>query len=248
MHINSIIEYLDNLLEVNRFNDYCPNGLQVHGRDDVKKLVAGVTASMEFLERAHQQGADTVLVHHGYFWKNEIPTIVGLKKKRIDFLLKHEINLIAYHLPLDAHPIYGNNAQLAKVLGFQQQSSLALQPLVSVGSLAQAMSLKQLSQHIQHKLARQPLVIGQENKMIKRIAWCTGAAQGYFADVWDQDIDAYLSGEISENTVHTANESGVAYISAGHHATERYGPMALAQLLAQEFSLPTEFIDIDNPV
>ncbi len=248
MHINFIIEYLDNLLESKRFNDYCPNGLQVHGRDNVKKVVAGVTASLAFLQKAHEAGADTVLVHHGYFWKNENPTIVGLKKKRIEFLLRHKMNLIAYHLPLDAHAEFGNNTQLARLLGFKVIGNLPDQPLVSIGSLNQPTDITTFSKLIHERLNRQPLVIGGDKRLVSKIAWCTGAAQGYFSDVIQHDIDAYISGEISENTVHTAIESGVTYISAGHYATERYGAMALAEHLAQKFSLDCTFIDIDNPV
>ncbi len=248
MHINSIIEYCDQLLDSKRFNDYCPNGLQVHGRDEVKKIVAGVTASLDFLHHAVQQGADTVLVHHGYFWKNENATIVGLKKKRIEFLLAHHINLIAYHLPLDAHAEFGNNVQLAKRLDLHIDGCLPQQNLVLLGRLAQAMTLADFCQLIQQRLNRQPLLIGEPNKLVKNIAWCTGAAQSYFNDALSADIDVYLSGEISENTVHTARESGVAYICAGHHATERYGVQALAAHLSERFALNSCFIDIDNPV
>jgi dinuclear metal center YbgI/SA1388 family protein len=248
MQINSLVEYLNQLLDSQRFNDYCPNGLQVHGRDEVKKVVAGVTASLDFLKQAVEQEADTVIVHHGYFWKNENATIVGLKKKRIEFLLANNINLIAYHLPLDAHTEFGNNVQLAKRLDLHIDGCLPQQNLVLLGRLAQPMTLAEFSQFIQQRLNRQPLCIGDEDKLIRNIAWCTGAAQSYFSDALSADIDVYLSGEISENTVHTARESGVAYISAGHHATERYGVQALAAHLSERFALDCSFVDIDNPV
>jgi dinuclear metal center YbgI/SA1388 family protein len=248
MHINSIIEYLDDLLDVKRFNDYCPNGLQVHGRDEVKKVVAGVTASLDFLKTAQAAGADTVLVHHGYFWKNEDATVTGLKKKRIEFLLQHQMNLIAYHLPLDAHPELGNNAQLAKILDLQIDGNATQQNLVMLGHLPQAKLLAEFSQQIAKKLKRNPMVIGSANKPIKKVAWCTGAAQGYFHQILSEQVDAYITGEISEANFHIANESGVAFISAGHHATERYGVKALAQQLEQQFDIQTSFIDIDNPV
>lgn len=248
MHIAQLTHYLDQLLQSHQFADYCPNGLQVHGRNEVNKLIAGVTASLDFLQLAAEHGADTVLVHHGYFWKNEDPSIVGIKKKRIEFLLENKMNLIAYHLPLDAHAEFGNNVQLAKQLSIHIDGNLPQQNLLLVGHLDTPLSLADFSHHIQQRLKRAPLSIGREDKMIRRVAWCTGAAQSYFSDVLDEDIDAYISGEISEPTVHIARESGVAYIAAGHHATERYGVLSLAHHLAKQFDLETEFIDCDNPV
>jgi len=248
MHIDAITEYLDKLLQPSALNDYCPNGLQVHGRDDVNKLVVGVTASMEFLEKALLAEADTVLVHHGYFWRNENPTIVGIKKKRIEFLLDNRINLIAYHLPLDIHYEYGNNKQLAIRLGFEISKAIKPQSLVWHGILSNPMSIEDLSLHINNCLNRPPLIISEPKKMIRNIAWCTGAAQNYFEDAIALNVDAYLSGEISESTVHLAKESGVSYISAGHYATERYGVIALGQHLAQKFNLAYDFVEIDSPV
>ena len=248
MQIQSLVRYLDKLLQIDKFSDYCPNGLQVHGQDEVKKIVVGVTASMEFLEKAHNAGADTVLVHHGYFWKNENPEIVGIKKNRIKFLLENNINLIAYHLPLDMHYDFGNNRQLADKLGFKVSASLQPQSLIWHGELNSPMMIEDLGMHISSCLKRAPLIISEAKKSIRTIAWCTGAAQGYFDDAIALNVDAYLSGEISENTVHLAKESGVAYISAGHYATERFGVIALAEHLLEKFNIGYEFIEVDNPV
>jgi dinuclear metal center YbgI/SA1388 family protein len=247
MQVQLLVSYLDKLLQVDKVSDYCPNGLQVHGCDDVKKIVVGVTASMEFLEKAHKVGADTVLVHHGYFWKNEPPAIVGVKKNRIKFLLENNINLIAYHLPLDIHHDFGNNRQLADRLGFKVSPSLQPQSLIWYGELNSQMNIDDLRNHISTCLERDPLIISDAKKPIRTIAWCTGAAQGYFDEAIALNVDAYLSGEISENTVHLAKESGVAYISAGHYATERFGVMALAEHLKEKFNIRYEFIEVDNP-
>jgi dinuclear metal center YbgI/SA1388 family protein len=233
---------------VERFTDYCPNGLQVEGKSDVNKIVTGVSASMDFLEAAKLAGADAVLVHHGYFWKNEDACVVGLKRNRIKFLLDNEISLLAYHLPLDAHPELGNNVQLGKVLGLNVQAYSGNQGLIAQAALGEPQSLERVSQNIAIQLGRTPLVIGDLTRSIKNVAWCTGGAQGYITDAIDLGVDLFISGEISEQTVHLARESGVAYIAAGHHATERYGVKALGEHLASEFSLVHEFVDIDNPV
>ena len=248
MELKALVDYTRQLLQVERYADYCPNGLQLEGGASVKKIVSGVTASMALLESAKNAGADAILVHHGYFWKNEDATIVGLKRNRIKFLLENNISLLAYHLPLDAHPELGNNAQLAKKLGLEVQSWQGNQGLVGLGILPSAPSLKDFSKHIENKLQRTPLVIGDMNKSIKNVAWCTGGAQGYMQDAIDLGVDVFISGEVSEQTYHLAKESGVAYIAAGHHATERYGVQALGEHLAQHFGIKHEYIEIDNPV
>lgn len=248
MELKALVDYTRQLLQVERYADYCPNGLQLEGGVSINKIVSGVTASMALLESAKKAGADAILVHHGYFWKNEDATIVGLKRNRIKFLLENNISLLAYHLPLDAHQELGNSAQLAQRLGLEVQSWQGNQGLVGLGILPSGPSLKDFSKHIENKLQRTPLVIGDMNKSIKNVAWCTGGAQGYMQDAIDLGVDAFISGEVSEQTYHLAQESGVAYIAAGHHATERYGVQALGEHLAQHFGIKHEYIEIDNPV
>lgn len=248
MNIKELIDYTGQILEVERFRDYCPNGLQVEGRQQVRSIVTGVTASMALLESAREAGADMVLVHHGYFWRNEDPRVVGIKHKRLRFLLTHEINLAAYHLPLDAHPELGNNAQLARLLGLNVEGVAGEQSLVWHGSLPVAESLWDFQQRLGGVLQRQPQVVGDLKRQVRRVAWCTGAAQQYLETAIALGVDVFVSGEISEQTVHLARESGVSYIAAGHHATERYGVQALGQHLAQHFGLTHQFVDIENPV
>jgi len=248
MELKALVDYTRQLLQVERYADYCPNGLQLEGKANVNKIVSGVTASMALLEAAKNADADAVLVHHGYFWKNEDATIVGLKRNRIKFLLENNISLLAYHLPLDAHPELGNNAQLAKRLGIEVKGWAGNQGLIGMGMLPQALTLKDFSAHIQNQLQRTPLSIGDENKQIRRVAWCTGGAQGYMQDAIDLGVDVFISGEVSEQTYHLACESGVAYIAAGHHATERYGVKALGMHLAEQFGITHEYVEIDNPV
>lgn len=248
MNIKELIDYTGQILEVERFRDYCPNGLQVEGRQQVRSIVTGVTASMALLESAREAGADMVLVHHGYFWRNEDPRVVGIKHKRLRFLLTHEINLAAYHLPLDAHPELGNNAQLARLLGLNVEGVAGEQSLVWHGSLPIAESLWDFQQRLGGVLQRQPQVVGDLKRQVRRVAWCTGAAQQYLETAIALGVDVFVSGEISEQTVHLARESGVSYIAAGHHATERYGVQALGQHLAQHFGLTHQFVDIENPV
>lgn len=248
MELKALVDYTRQLLQVERYTDYCPNGLQLEGKTSVNKIVSGVTASMALLEAAKEAGADAVLVHHGYFWKNEDATIVGLKRNRIKFLLENDISLLAYHLPLDAHPELGNNAQLAKRLGIQIQAWVGNQGLLGMGTLPQTLTLKDFSAQIQSQLQRAPLAMGDENKKVRRVAWCTGGAQSYFQEAIDLDVDVFISGEVSEQTYHLAHESGVACIAAGHHATERYGVQALGTHLAAQFGIAHEYVEIDNPV
>jgi dinuclear metal center YbgI/SA1388 family protein len=248
MEIRNLLDYTGQLLETARFRDYCPNGLQVEGRKQVRTLVSGVSANQALLEEAAKAGADVILVHHGWFWKNEEARVVGIRRQRLKFLLEREINLIAYHLPLDAHPQLGNNAQLAKRLGFKIEGWFGEQQIGTYGTLQAPASLQALSAHIAQALHRQPLVIGESLQQIHRIAWCSGAAQDYLAQAVELGVDAFLTGEVSEHTVHMARESGVAFIAAGHHATERYGVQALGEHLAEQFGLMHQFIDIENPV
>ncbi|MDA1371617.1 MAG: Nif3-like dinuclear metal center hexameric protein [Proteobacteria bacterium] len=241
---------LSNLLKPELFSDYCPNGLQLEGRTEVRKLVTGVTACQALIDAAIDEKADVVLVHHGYFWRGEDQSITGLKKNRLQALMKHDISLFAYHLPLDAHPELGNNAQLAKVLGLRVEGSLDQRsntPIVFSGSLKQPASFAGFKKLLEEQLQRVPLAIEGRAKKIKSIAWCTGAAQSYIELAVAAGVDAYLTGEISEPTVHIARESGIHFFSAGHHATERYGVQAVGNYLAEKFSIQHQFIDIDNP-
>jgi dinuclear metal center YbgI/SA1388 family protein len=248
MRLNELRDYIESELAVSRFRDYCPNGVQVEGRAEVLRIASGVTASQAVLEAAAAWGADAVLVHHGYFWRSEDPAITGIKKRRVAHLLKHDISLLAYHLPLDAHPELGNNAQLGEQLGFIVQGCFGEQGIAMHGVLAQPQTLQQLARHIQLTFKRVPQIIGHANPNIARIAWCSGAGQGYFEQAVALGVDAFLTGEISEQNVHVAQETGVAFIAAGHHATERYGVQALGEHLAGRFGLEHRFFDQDNPV
>ncbi len=248
MLLYELRDYIASLLDVSRFRDYCPNGVQVEGRAEVRRIASGVTASQRLLEAATAWGADAILVHHGYFWRNEDAAITGIKKQRIAHLLQHDISLLAYHLPLDAHIELGNNAQLGQRLGFVQQGRFGEQGIACYGELASVKTLSQLSKTISDTLQREPQVIGQSDCAIRRIAWCTGAAQGYFEEAVALGVDAFLTGEISEQNVHVAHETGVAFIAAGHHATERYGVQALGAHLATQFGIEHRFFDMDNPV
>ncbi len=248
MLLKELRDYIASLLQTEQFRDYCPNGLQVEGRANIRRIATGVTASQRLLAAATEWGADAILVHHGYFWRNEDATITGIKKQRITHLLKHDISLLAYHLPLDAHATLGNNTQLGQRLGFVEQGRFGEQNIACFGELAQPQSLAQLAVHITHNLQRAPQIIGQDRQIIRRIAWCTGAAQSYFEAAVALGVDAFLTGEISEQNVHVAQETGVAFIAAGHHATERYGVQALGQHLAEHCGLEHQFFDMDNPV
>ena len=241
---------LKRLLQPQLFRDYCPNGLQVQGKNEINKLVTGVTASAALIESALDAGADCLLVHHGYFWKGEDQTITGLKKTRVERLLASQLSLFAYHLPLDMHQEFGNNAELGRLLGFQFEAASGRPgdlEIVFIGKLAQPTTLEALSAQIDASLQRAPLCIGDPGQELRRVAWCTGAAQSYFDVAIAAGVDAFITGEISEPSVHLARESGVAFISAGHHATERYGVQAVGNYLAEQFGLEHQFIDIDNP-
>jgi len=248
MKREDLVEYLDRLLEPGKFRDYCPNGLQVEGRPEVLRLVAGVTASQALLDAAVARGADAVLVHHGYFWKGEDGRITGIRRQRLGTLIGHDINLIAYHLPLDAHPELGNNAQLAKQLALVAEGRFGDQDIAWFGRPSMATTVGELAGLVARQFGREPLVVGEATRDIRRIGWCSGGAQGYLEQAIALGLDAFISGEISEQTVHLARESGVAYLACGHHATERYGVQALAGHLAVQFGLQCEFVDIDNPV
>ncbi len=248
MLLKELGDYIGSLLDISRFRDYCPNGVQVEGRAQVSRIASGVTASQRLLDAATAWGADAILVHHGYFWRNEDAAITGIKKRRIAHLLQHDISLLAYHLPLDAHAELGNNVQLGLRLGFVEQGRFGEQDIACYGELELAQTLTQLTTHIAHSLQRTPQVIGEGDCTIRRIAWCTGAAQGYFEAAVVLGVDAFLTGEISEQNVHVAQETGVAFIAAGHHATERYGVQALGEHLAAHCGVEHCYFEMDNPV
>ena len=248
MQLHDLRDYIGSKLEVSRFRDHSPNGVQVEGRDDIRRIATGVTASQAVLEAATAWDADAILVHHGYFWRSEDASITGIKKRRIAHLLQHDVSLLAYHLPLDAHPEWGNNAQLGKRLDFIEQGRFGDQDIAFHGILVRPQTLALLTQGISERLLRQPQVIGELSSKIVSVAWCSGAAQGYFEQAIALGADAFLTGEISEQNVHVARETGVAFIAAGHHATERYGIQALGQHLADRFGLEHRFFDQDNPV
>lgn len=243
-----ILQYCHNILQVSQFKDYAPNGLQIEGAEQVSTIVTAVTASRAAITFAAEQNAEMLLVHHGMFWKSEPVTITGWKKQRIAALLQHNINLAGYHLPLDAHPVLGNNIQLAKQFSWQHQYMFGEQNLLNIGILPESQNTTtKLLEAIETILARKPIFAGDPNRSLKHIAWCTGGAQGFFQEAIDAGADVYLTGEISEAQYHIANETGTVFISAGHHATERYGIQALGRELADEFGLNHLFFDEANP-
>lgn len=249
--LNELVAYCDQLLEGERFRDYCPNGLQVQGGAEVTRLVSGVTASQALIDAAIERGADAILVHHGWFWKGEDARVIGIKQRRLKSLLANDISLIAYHLPLDAHPELGNNAGLGVDLGLIVEAGFGGEgePDIALrGRLPEPLSPAALGARIEARLGRAPLHIAGAGERVETVAWCTGAAQSYIDRAVAEGVDAFISGEISEQTVHVARESGLHFYSAGHHATERYGARALGEHLAERFGIAHEFVDIDNPV
>lgn len=245
-----LLAALDSLLLPQQFSDYCPNGLQVEGRTEVRRLVTGVTACQALLDAAVEVGADAVLVHHGYFWRNEDARVTGMKRRRLATLLANDINLIAYHLPLDAHPELGNNAQLARRLGLLVTGPL--DPLDrrvvgNTGELAAPETAGRFAARVRQVLGRDVLHVGDADAPVRRVGWCTGGAQGYIEQAVAAGVDLYLTGEVSEQTVHVARETGIQFLACGHHATERYGVQAVGDWLASRFGIEHRYIDIPNP-
>jgi dinuclear metal center YbgI/SA1388 family protein len=245
---------LEALLQPERFKDYGPNGLQVEGKTQVRKIVSGVTASRALIEAAVDVGADALFVHHGLFWRGHDGRVTGWMKQRLALLLAHDISLFAYHLPLDAHPTLGNNAQLGLQLGFRpldgEAGRFGAQSLGFLGERVDGRSFakaQSLANHVEKVLQRPVTIVDSAQKAIKNIAWCTGGAQGYFEDAIAAGADAFITGEISEPQAHYAREMGVAYIACGHHASERYGAPAVAGHVARQLGIDHEFIDIVNP-
>ncbi len=237
-------------LQPERFKDYGPNGLQVEGRREIRKLVSGVTASRALIDAAIDAGADAIFVHHGLFWRGQDGTVTGWMKERLKRLLAHDINLLAYHLPLDAHPTLGNNAQLGARLGLQACGRFGEQELGFIGRRTDGVAFadaQALAEHLKNVLKRPVIVVEQAQAAIKTIAWCSGGAQGYFEAAIAAGADAFITGEISEPQAHLARECGVAFFACGHHATERYGAPAMAAHVAAQLGIAHEFIEIDNP-
>ena len=244
----ALAAYCDRFLEAARFADYAPNGLQVEGDRPIRRLVSGVTASAALIEAAIALEADAILVHHGWFWKGESPCLVGMKGRRAKTILSAGLSLIAYHLPLDAHPEVGNNARLGARLGVVGgHPAEGSNPNLWQGRLARPLSAAALAEHLEQTLGRRPLRVGLEREQISQIAWCTGGGQGYIEQAAALGVDAFISGELSEQTTHQARELGICYLAAGHHATERYGAQALGEHLAEQLGLWHRFIEIENP-
>lgn len=242
--------YLDELLQPSAFSDYCPNGLQVEGRDQIEFLISGVTASQPLIEVAREQNADALLVHHGYFWRNEDLAVTGMKARRLRALLTSDINLFAYHLPLDAHGELGNNIQLANILELEVTGLLEVDSPETgrTGRLKEPRSAAEFSGWLEERLDHPVVWAGPETEdPIATVGWCTGAGQQFIEQAARLGLDAFISGEISEQTVHTARECGVHYFACGHHATERYGVQAVGRHLEKKFGLRHQFVDIPNP-
>ena len=248
MELNLLVAELANFLQVGKFQDYCPNGLQVEGRPQVRRIVTGVTASQALIEAAIEADADAILVHHGYFWRGEAAEVTGLKRHRLKRLLTHDLNLLAYHLPLDAHAEVGNNVQLAKVFVWPIDGYLDDKNMLPMAQLPQLTTLAELGEYISQKLGRRAQLLGDPQKQVQTVAWCTGAAQPYIQQAVNAGVDVFISGEVSEQTWHTVNETGTAYLSAGHHATERYGVQALGEWIAEKYGIEHIYIELDNPI
>ena len=244
-----LTRYLDELLKPEGFKDYCPNGLQVEGRNEISLLVCGVTANQALLDLAVAAGADAILVHHGWFWRGESGAVTGVKRQRLKTLLTNDINLYAYHLPLDAHPSLGNNACLARALGWTQTGTFGEQELGCLGIPETNATVDTITADLEKSLGRSPFVLAKSgDQPIHRLAWCTGGAQSYFEAAIRAGADAFVTGEISEPMVHLARETGVAYFAAGHHATERFGVRTLGLRLEDRFGVRVRYLEVDSPV
>lgn len=242
-------QYLNYYLDSNQIKDYCPNGLQVEGKSEIKKIVTGVTACQALIDAAILHHADAIIVHHGYFWRGEESVITGIKRNRIKTLLDNNVSLLAYHLPLDIHPIVGNNVQLANLLGLTVDKALNPEDHSIIGlqgHLACELSVSDFAKKIEQILGRKPMVV-DNGKPVQRVGWCTGGGQGYIDQAVFAGVDLFLTGEASEQTFHSAVENGISFIAAGHHATERYGIQALGDHLQHLYNIDVQFIDINNP-
>ena len=246
--IKDLARYTDALLDASCIKDYCPNGMQVEGSETISHAVCAVTASLAVVEEAARRRAGALLVHHGYFWRGEEPRLIGARGRRIKALMAADINLLAWHLPLDLHPELGNNAQFGRQLGWVVSGVAGDRGLIAYADLDVDLSAAALATLLRARLDREPLLVGALDRPIRRVAWCTGGAQDMLDSAIDLGADAFISGEISERTTHVAREAGVVYAAAGHHATERFGIQALAAHLSGHFGIPIDFIDDPNPV
>lgn len=249
MQTQELVSYLDTYLNASLFKDFAPNGLQVEGRNEVKRIVLGVTACQSLIDHAVREKADAILVHHGWFWKGEAPQVVGMKRRRLAAVLAADINLIGYHLPLDAHPEVGNNAEIARFLDLTIEKKTGFCDLLNIGVPNRPTTVEEMIERVTKVLDRKPLVVGRQTGPVKRVGWCTGAAQDELLEAAAQGCDLYISGEISERTTYEAAENGVTYFAAGHHATERFGIQALGRHLKIVFpELEIEYFESDNIV
>lgn len=249
VNLYELERYCSDFLNASAFDDYCPNGLQVDaGVTQVRSLVSGVTASQALIDAAVKAEADLLLVHHGYFWKGEPPALIGVKGRRVRTLMSHGISLLAYHLPLDAHPVLGNNRLLGDLLGFVDTAPIEEGGLIWQATLESDLTADGLGLLLASKLGRKPLQIEADDRKIRRVGWCTGAAQSAIQQAAAIGLDAFITGEVSESTVHLARELGIHFYAAGHHATERYGVSAMGQHLSEKFNIKHQFIDVPNPV
>ena len=249
--LSELVAYTNDFLNIEQYKDYCPNGLQVEGKPDIETIVSGVTASLALIDAAIEAQADAIIVHHGYFWKGDAPQIMGMQRRRLHRLLVNDLSLMAYHLPLDDHSEVGNNAQIGNLLGFNLTGKFGFgneAQLGCYGTVDKVVSPEQFAQHLTSKLGRTALHIAGSASEINKVAWCTGAAQSYLPEAVKLGVDAFITGEVSEQTVHIARETGVHFYAAGHHATERYGAKTLGEHLSDHFALKHHFVDIDNPV
>lgn len=249
--LTDLVQWCDQKLQANAFKDYAPNGLQIEGKSEVKKVLCAVSASQSAIDAAIEQQADVLLVHHGYFWKGEAYPITGMRGKRIKSLIQHDISLIAYHLPLDAHPTLGNNAAIANLLNLENIEALNPSehfPIGNIGYLQQACSPSELQQLLSEKLNFNCVHLAAEKRKIQKIGFCTGAAQDFIHQAAAQNCDAYISGEVSERTFYEAQELNVHYYACGHHATERYGVQQLAKALCEQFNLEYSYFELNNPI
>lgn len=249
MNNYELLNYLNQILTPAKYQDYCPNGLQIEGVSNIDRIVTGVSISEKLIDAAIEVNASAIIVHHGLFWNKDEHILTGIKRNRVAKLLKHGVNLYAYHLPLDNHLELGNNVQLAKVLGFEVMGQSDKQNLLWYGKLPTAITINQLVTNIEHKLQHKPLYFANQNlRQISSIAWCTGGAQSMFELAINLGVDAYLTGEVSEPIMSMADESNVAFIASGHYVTERYGIMALTNYLQQNLNIPADFIELYNPI
>lgn len=249
--LQDIIQWCDQTLKSTEFKDYAPNGLQIEGKTEVRKILAAVTASQDAIDAAIRENADLLLVHHGYFWKGEAYPITGMRGKRIKSLIQHDISLLAYHLPLDSHPSLGNNAAIADLLELERIEALdpsERHPIGNIGYLNQPMPVEEFKKFVSEKLKFDVTHLPADKNMIEKVGFCTGGAQDFIVKAAEQGCDAYISGEVSERTFYEAKELGVHYFACGHHATERYGVQRLGQAISEQFDIEYVYFELNNPI